>query len=214
MSKIAVVTGANRGLGAQVSRELATRGYEVLLLGRDHKELERVAEEIRRKGGLARCFRVDVTSDEEVDAFAAALEKDFGRVDVLVNNAGVFPESRGEDRPGVLSSPPALVRESFDVNALGAFRLCHALVPLMKRRKSGCVVNVSSGMGQLLEMAWGRPEYRMSKAALNALTRTLADELLGSGVKVNSVCPGWVRTDMGGANADRSVEEGARGIVW
>lgn len=211
MKMIAVITGANRGLGAETSRELARRGFTVLLLGRNLPQLERVAGEIRREKGEAHVFSLDVTSSDQVEKLAHEIREKFGRLHVLVNNAGQFLEGK-QDGSGALTSSPDLVRATFEVNALGPLRLCQALAPLMA--EGGNIVNVSSGMGQLSEMSGGWPGYRMSKTALNAFTRILADELKGSRVKVNAVCPGWVRTEMGGPQAERSVEEGVRGIVW
>jgi NAD(P)-dependent dehydrogenase (short-subunit alcohol dehydrogenase family) len=150
-----------------------------------------------------------------VKALARNLEQAYGRIDVLVNNAGIFPE--GSDpaiakNPSVLTVPPEMVLQAFEANTLGPYRLCQALVPLLK--DGGRIVNVSSGMGELTDMQGQYPAYRMSKTALNALTRILSQELAGRGIKVNSVCPGWVRTEMGGANATRGIPEGIQGIVW
>ena len=139
----------------------------------------------------------------------------YSRLDVLVNNAGVFLDPMPPEDPSassVFRADIATVRYSMETNAYGPLRLCQALIPLMRGR--GRVVNVSSGMGQLSEMNGCCPGYRFSKAAINVLTRILADELRDTRIKVNSVCPGWVRTEMGGPNADRSVEEGADTIVW
>jgi NAD(P)-dependent dehydrogenase (short-subunit alcohol dehydrogenase family) len=134
-------------------------------------------------------------------------------LDCLVNNAGIFPDPEpGSPGTSIFDADLDTIRRGLETNALGAIRVCQALIPLMKGR--GRVVNVSSGMGQLSEMNGCCPAYRLSKTALNAVTRILADELRGTGVKVNSVCPGWVRTEMGGPDATLTVEEGARGIVW
>jgi NAD(P)-dependent dehydrogenase (short-subunit alcohol dehydrogenase family) len=148
-----------------------------------------------------------------VRALAAFLKGEFGRIDCLVNNAGIFPDpAPGSEGSSVFRADLDTVRRALETNTLGALLVCQALIPLMGGR--GRVVNVSSGMGQLSEMNGCCPGYRLSKTALNAVTRILADELRGTGVKVNAVCPGWVRTDMGGPEATLSVEEGARGIVW
>jgi NAD(P)-dependent dehydrogenase (short-subunit alcohol dehydrogenase family) len=158
---------------------------------------------------------LDVTDADSVQALAGYLEQEVGRLDVLVNNAGVFLDPMPPDDPSassVFRADIATVRYSMETNAYGPLRLCQTLIPLMQDR--GRVVNVSSGMGQLSEMNGCCPGYRFSKAALNVLTRILADELKDTRIKVNSVCPGWVRTDMGGPDAERSVEEGADTIVW
>jgi NAD(P)-dependent dehydrogenase (short-subunit alcohol dehydrogenase family) len=156
---------------------------------------------------------LDVTDEQSITQLAAFVRDTFGRLDVLVNNAGIFPDpTPGSGRESVFDARLETVRRGLETNTLAPLRLCQALIPLMRGR--GRVVNVSSGIGQLSEMNGGCPGYRLSKTALNALTRILADELGATRVKVNSVCPGWVRTDMGGPEATLSVEEGAAGILW
>ena len=209
---VAVVTGANRGLGLETSRQLAALGYLVLLTARREPEGRAAAERLAAQGLAVRFHPLDVTDETSVHALAEAV-RGVGRLDVLVNTAGIFRDpSPGTPEASVFRADLARIRESIETNTLGPLRLCQALIPLMAGR--GRVVNVSSGMGQLAEMNGCCPGYRLSKVSLNALTRILAEELSGTAVKVNSVCPGWVRTDMGGANADLTVEEGARGIVW
>ncbi|MBK1719141.1 SDR family NAD(P)-dependent oxidoreductase [Thiocystis violacea] len=209
---VAVVTGANRGLGLETSRQLAALGYLVLLTARREPDGRAAAEALTTQGGSIRFHPLDITDEASVRALAETV-RGIGRLDVLVNNAGIFGDpAPGTPEASVFRTDLARVRESFETNTLGPLRLCQALIPLMAGR--GRVVNVSSGMGQLAEMNGGCPGYRLSKVSLNALTRILADELNGTTVKVNSVCPGWVRTDMGGPNAYLAVEEGARGIVW
>ena len=213
--KIAVVTGANRGLGLETCRQLARQGVSVVLTSRNADKGRAAADALQSQGLSVTFHPLDVTDDDSVAQLRAFIIDEFGRLDVLVNNAGVFPDPLGQgdaEAASVLRVPVDTVRTAMEVNTYGALRLCQALVPLMKG--SGRVVNVSSGMGQLSEMNGCCPGYRFSKTALNALTRILADELQGTGIKVNSVCPGWVRTDMGGPNATRAVEEGAETIVW
>ncbi len=209
---VAVITGANRGLGFETSRQLAALGYQVLLTARREPEGRAAAERLAALG-LSVCFHpLDVTDAASIRTLAEKV-RGIGRLEVLVNNAGMFTDpAPGTPEASVFRADLARIRESFETNALGPLRLCQALIPLMAGH--GRVVNVSSGMGQLDEMNGGCPGYRLSKVSLNALTRILADELRGTGIKVNSVCPGWVRTDMGGDHADLTVEEGARGIVW
>ena len=212
--RVAVVTGAYRGLGLETSRQLAEQGVRVILTCRD-QDKGRTATEALRGQGLEVVFQpLDVTDPESVQRLVDFVRERFGRLDVLVNNAGVFLDSSGDSgtAASVFETDIDLVRNTLETNTYGPMRLMQALIPLMEGR--GNVVNVSSGMGQLGEMNGRYPGYRLSKTALNALTRIFADELQDTGVKVNSVCPGWVRTDMGGANAERSVQEGARTIVW
>jgi NAD(P)-dependent dehydrogenase (short-subunit alcohol dehydrogenase family) len=135
---------------------------------------------------------------------------ELGGLDALVNNAGVMPDL-GESAASISLE---LVQQVLETNVLGAWRLCQAVVPLLRESPAGRIVNVSSGAGQLSDMRTGYPAYRMSKTALNALTRVLSGELAADGIKVNSACPGWVATDMGGAGAPRSLQEGADTPVW
>lgn len=214
-SPIAVISGASRGLGLETCRQLGQRGYRVLLTARDDGRGKAAAAALHDEGLKVKFYPLDVTDAESVQALAGRLEREVGRLDVLVNNAGVFLDPMPPEDPSassVFRADIATVRYSMEANAYGPLRLCQALIPLMRGR--GRVVNVSSGMGQLSEMNGCCPGYRFSKAAINVLTRILADELRDTSIKVNSVCPGWVRTDMGGPNADRSVEEGADTIVW
>jgi NAD(P)-dependent dehydrogenase (short-subunit alcohol dehydrogenase family) len=206
MPRTALVTGANRGLGLETARRLGLDGYRVVLGARDAATGEAAAETLRAQGIEATSLELDVTAPDA--AALAAVE-----ADVLVNNAGIIPESGLASR-SVFDVPPDVVLRGFENNTLGAYRVAQAVVPGMRERGFGRVVNVSSGMGQLSDMNGGSPAYRLSKTALNALTRILADELRGANVLVNSVCPGWVRTDMGGPHARLSVEDGADTIVW
>jgi len=210
---VAVVTGAYRGLGLETCRQLAARDYVVVLTARREEEGRAAAGGLRQEGLDVSFHLLDVKDGESIEQLAAFIRDTFGRLDVLVNNAGIFPDpTPGSGRDGVFDARLETVRRGLATNALAPLRLCQALVPLM--RGAGRVVNVSSGMGQLSEMNGCCPGYRLSKVALNAVTRIFADELRGTGVKINSVCPGWVRTGMGGPDATRSVEQGAAGIVW
>jgi NAD(P)-dependent dehydrogenase (short-subunit alcohol dehydrogenase family) len=212
-NRVAVVTGAYRGLGLETCRQLAARGYSVTLTARREKEGRAAAETLRREGLDVAFHLLDVKNDESIAQLVSFIRDTFGRLDVLVNNAGIFPDpTPGSGRDSVFEARLETVRRGFETNALAPLRLCQALIPLMQGR--GRVVNVSSGMGQLSEMNGCCPGYRLSKTALNAVTRIFADELRDTGVKVNSVCPGWVRTDMGGPDATLSIAEGAAGILW
>jgi NAD(P)-dependent dehydrogenase (short-subunit alcohol dehydrogenase family) len=212
-SPVAVVTGAYRGLGLETCRQLAERGYRVVLTARREVEGRAAADGLVDRGLDVRFRALDVTDAASVQRLRDGLREEHGRIDCLVNNAGIFPDpAPGSEASSIFQADLDTVRRGLETNTLGALRVCQALIPLMEG--NGRVVNVSSGMGQLSEMNGCCPGYRLSKTALNAVTRILADELLGTGVKVNAVCPGWVRTDMGGPDAELSVEEGARGIVW
>ena len=208
--KMAVVTGALKGLGLGTSRALAEKGYQVLLTGRNEKQGQEMTKQLLREGLEASFLFLDVAESKAIEPFSQRVLREFGRVDVLVNNAGVLLDRTGES----MLDEARAIEKSFITNALGPYLLCRSLVPQMVRNGFGRVVNVSSGMGQLSQMEGGYPGYRMSKTALNAVTRMFADETKGTNVLVNSVCPGWVRTDMGGAGAPRSIEEGLKGILW
>jgi NAD(P)-dependent dehydrogenase (short-subunit alcohol dehydrogenase family) len=210
---VAVVTGAYRGLGLETCRQLATTGYTVVLTARQAQKGQAAAEALQAAGLDVRFHPLDVTDETSIQRVVDFIKSSFGRLACLVNNAGIYPDrSSASGSNSVFDAALDGVRRGLETNTLGALRLCQVLIPLM--RGEGRVVNVSSGMGQLSDMNGCCPGYRLSKTALNAVTRIFADELKGTGIKINSVCPGWVRTDMGGANAPLSVEEGARGIVW
>ena len=210
VSRIAVVTGASTGLGLGTCRALAERDYTVILTARTQRKAEDAA---RGLDVVAR--ELDVSSDESVAAFYDWLAGTYGRIDVLVNNAGaVFERAHtGQWDVGPLDVPAAVCAEAFDTNTLGAYRMMLRAMPMMNEAGYGRIVNVSSGMGGITEMGGGYPAYRMSKAALNTATRVFAHEARGD-VKVNCVCPGWVKTALGGEGATRELAEGVAGIVW
>jgi NAD(P)-dependent dehydrogenase (short-subunit alcohol dehydrogenase family) len=205
--RLALVSGGNRGIGLEVCRQLVERSYSVVMGSRD-EEQGRTAAARLPDGVIVR--QLDVADPESVDRLSRSIEEEFGRLDILVNNAGI---SNDEGQRGV-DADLDRVKESLEANLLGAWRLCEMAIPLMRRNGYGRIVNVSTGLAALEDMGGGSPGYRVSKTALNALTRILASELRGSGILVNAVNPGWVQTDMGGSGATRSVEEGAEALVW
>lgn len=204
--KVALVTGGNRGIGLETARQLAELGFTVLIGARDLAKGEAAA---RKLGGKIEAIALDVAAPEAAERAAAEVERRFDRLDVLINNAAIHydPSARA------LHPDWTVIREAFETNVFGAWRVAAAFAPLLGASGHGRLVNVSSEGGSLASMGAGAPAYSTSKATLNALTRILAGELRGSGVLVNSICPGWVATDMGGPGG-RPVAEGAAGIVW
>jgi NAD(P)-dependent dehydrogenase (short-subunit alcohol dehydrogenase family) len=197
---VALVSGTSRGIGAEIARQLAAEhGFLVFAGARNPSDVETV-------DGIEP-IELDVTDQAAIDAARERIEADPGRLDALVNNAGVYG-----DPIGAADYDLERAHEVLEVNTFGPWRLTQAFLPLLRRSEHPRVVNVSSGAGQLSDMNGGRAAYRLSKAALNALSRTLASD--ERWLKVNTMCPGWVRTDMGGSAAPRSVEEGADTAVW
>jgi NAD(P)-dependent dehydrogenase (short-subunit alcohol dehydrogenase family) len=203
--RVAVVTGGNRGIGLELVRQLAEEGLAAILGSRDLAKGEAAAEPLRARGLAVEARQLDVADAESVAAFAAGLE----RLDVLVNNAAIHYDTWQSGVDADLD----VAREAFETNVLGAWRTTQACLPRLRGSPSARIVNVSSGAGQLTDMGGGAPAYRLSKTALNALTRILAVELRGDGILVNAVCPGWVATDMGGPGG-RRVEDGAASVMW
>jgi NAD(P)-dependent dehydrogenase (short-subunit alcohol dehydrogenase family) len=208
MERVALVSGGNRGIGREVARRLAAEGHTVVIGARDLARGEQVAEEL---GAGVMAHQLDVTEEESVARCVAAIDDQFGRLDILANNAGIEGGGWSTDAADVDLDE---VRDVLETNLFGAWRLTQAVLPLMRRNGYGRIVNLSSGMGQLDDMGGHAPGYRISKVGLNALTRMLNAELEGENILVNSCCPGWVRTDMGGPGATRSVDEGADTPVW
>jgi NAD(P)-dependent dehydrogenase (short-subunit alcohol dehydrogenase family) len=208
MERVALVSGGNRGLGREVARRLAEDGYAVVIGSRDLAKGEAVAAELDL--GVSACH-LDVTDPESLEACLGEIAERHGRLDVLVNNAGI---EGGGWRTDAMDVDLDEVRHTLETNLFGAWRLTQLTLPLMRRSGYGRIVNLSSGMGQLDEMGGHAPSYRLSKVGLNALTRMLTAELDGENILVNSCSPGWVRTDMGGPSANRSIEEGGDTPFW
>ena len=207
--RVALVTGANRGIGFEVCRVLGRHGAKVVLASRDSEKGRKAASILQSEGLDVVCRELDITSQDSVAELAAWAEATYGKLDVLVNNAGIMPNKKT-----VLEATLDEAESMWQVNTLGAWRTSLALLPLMQRNAWGRIVNVSSEAGSMQRMTGVAVAYRVSKAALNAFTRCLAAQVRMDGVLVNAVCPGWVRTEMGGADAARSVEEGAASVMW
>ena len=205
-NKIALVTGGNRGIGKEICRQLARNGFVVLLASRDQKKGEEAASEIE---GEVHVLVLDVSDDNQVKRAAEYVEREFLRLDVLINNAGI-----GVGKPGLAHANRAEIKHIMETNFYGPIRMNGAFLPLLKKSNDPRIINMSSGMGALNDMVGGYAGYRLSKAGLNAQTILLANELKEFGIRVNAMCPGWVRTSMGGKNAVRSMVEGADTAVW
>ena len=208
MERVALISGGNRGIGREVARQLAGLGYRVVIGSRDLANGQEVAREL---GGNVTAVQLDVTDEESIADAVASIAKAPGRLDVLVNNAGI---TGGGWHTNAVDADLDEVRRTLETNLFGAWRLTEEALPLMRKNGYGRIVNISSGMGQLSDMGGHSPGYRVSKTGLNVLTRMLTAELADENILVNSVCPGWVRTDMGTQAARRSVEEGADTPVW
>jgi NAD(P)-dependent dehydrogenase (short-subunit alcohol dehydrogenase family) len=211
---VALVTGASTGLGLETCRQLAARGWAVVLTALSKEDAETAAAALReeRPGATIVGHELDVTSVDQARAAATFVKERFGRLDTLVNNAAILLEY---ELPGALEVDPEIVRRTFGTNTLGVLTVSQAMIPLLRAsRGGGNLVNVSSGLGSIATMGARFTGYRLSKAAINALTLMLHAELAGSGIRVNAVCPGHVKTPFGGPMATREIPEGAQGIVW
>ena len=205
---VAIVTGGNRGIGHEICKELSRAGCNVVLTSRNEEEGRRAVAKLDHHDNVA-FRRLDVTDSKDIVSLRDWILKTYGRVDILINNAGVYLD----EGVSVFDVDENIMHDTLAVNFYGAFHMCRAFVPIMRQNGYGRIVNVSSGYGAMSEMGGYVAAYRISKAALNALTLIMANELRDGNIKVNAVCPGWVRTDMGGGMAPLSPEAAARDIV-
>lgn len=205
---VAIVTGGNRGIGHEICKELSRAGCNVVLTSRNEEEGRRAVAKLDHHDNVA-FRRLDVTDSKDIASLRDWILKTYGRVDILINNAGVYLD----EGVSVFDVDENIMHDTLAVNFYGAFHMCRAFVPIMRQNGYGRIVNVSSGYGAMSEMGGYVAAYRISKAALNALTLIMANELRDGNIKVNAVCPGWVRTDMGGGMAPLSPEAAARDIV-
>jgi NAD(P)-dependent dehydrogenase (short-subunit alcohol dehydrogenase family) len=216
--KIALVTGANRGIGFDISRQLATMGIHTLMGARDPEKGRAATERLSREDLDVEFIAIDVANPVRIQEAVDRIEQLYGRLDILVNNAGIAPDNGAS----VLDVPLETLEAALRTNTLGPLLLARACVRLMQRNNYGRIVNIASTMGSLTvmaeasdeQLAMKSPSYRLSKTALNAVTTLLAMELKGTPILVNSACPGWVRTDMGGDQAPLTPSEGADTPVW
>jgi len=216
--RVAIVTGGNRGIGLEVCRQLARNDMVVILTSRNKEAGQKAAHDLQKEELPVVSHQLDVVHPASIEQLVMFVKKEYGRCDILINNAGILPDttegSAGGEFPSVFKAKSETITRAMTTNVYGSLHMCQAFVPMMKKNGYGRIVNISSGMGQLSDMNGGYPAYRLSKTALNALTRILAEELSGENILVNTMCPGWVKTRMGGENATRSVEEGADTAVF
>lgn len=216
--KIALITGANKGIGLETARQLGQENITVLVGARDSQKGEAAAKTLRDEGVDARAIAIDVTNQKSIDAAAAAVERDFGRLDILVNNAGVMLED--PEREMGVDGLDAW-RQTFETNVFGLIATTQAFLPLLRKSEAARIVNLSSILGSIAYQAtpgsptygFSRPAYNVSKAAVNAYTVQLAYQLKDTKVKVNAAHPGWVKTEMGGEGANMEIKDGAKTSV-
>ena len=208
--RIALITGSNRGIGFETARQLARRGFHVIIAARDDVSGQQAAKIIQTDGGKATVLAIDVTSSDSIRNAAERFAAIASRLDVLINNAAIYPD----EGASILTIPRDRLANTFHTNTFGPLEVTQAFLPFLRKSAGARIINVSSGYGQLEGLSPDQPSYCLSKLALNGLTIMLAEALKADDIAVNSMCPGWVRTDMGGPNATRSVEEGADTAVW
>jgi NAD(P)-dependent dehydrogenase (short-subunit alcohol dehydrogenase family) len=207
-NKWALVTGGNRGIGFAIAQGLLAQGYEVIITARSLDSAKQAAEKLQ---GRVIPVELDVTDDRSIHQAVEALHQRFDRLDVLINNAGILHPDNDVD---ILTISREKLDLTMDTNTFGAIRLVQALLPFLEKSQDARIINISSGMGALDGLTTTSPSYCLSKLALNGATIMLAQSLSAKGIAVNSMCPGWVRTDMGGASAPRSPEQGADTAIW
>ena len=208
--KVAIVTGANRGIGYETCRQISQLGIVTILTSRDEtKGLEAIGT-LRRDGIEVLYHQLDVADPDSISRMRQYIGEEFQRCDILINNAGVFLD-RGVS---IFDLSADLLEETLRINFLGALKMCQEFLPLMQENRYGRIVNVSSSMGSLAGMGAGSAAYKLSKLMMNGMTRIMAAEIDQANIKINTMAPGWVRSDMGGSNAPRSLSQGADTIIW
>lgn len=212
--RVALVTGAGRGLGLEIARGLARVGLVVVIGTRDPAKGHAAAAGLESEGLSVSCVALDVDDPQSVATAVAEVSSRHASIDIVVNNAGVLLDGPDPQTASILDLPAERLWASFRTNTLGPLLMMQAVLPAMRAQRFGRIVNVSSRAGQLEELRAGVPSYRVTKTALNSLTRVTAAEFQSDNIKINAMCPGWIRTEMGGSNAPLSAAEGADTAIW
>ncbi|PRX54173.1 SDR family oxidoreductase [Flagellimonas meridianipacifica] len=209
MNKIALVTGANRGIGFAVAEGLLKEGITVIVTSRKEKDGKVAVERLSTFGDVI-YHQLDVTDVSSIKSVFDFIKTKYGKLDILINNAGINYDTWQNVQNADLDE----VRKTLETNTIGPWQTIQILLPILKKSQAARIVNVSSGSGSLSSQTGNTPGYSLSKLGLNGITLQFANSLRSQGILVNSVCPGWVRTDMGGSGATRSPEKGAETIIW
>ncbi|MDJ0724577.1 MAG: SDR family oxidoreductase [Prochloraceae cyanobacterium] len=208
-NKTALVTGANRGIGLAIARGLLQKGYEVIITSRSFDKATEAAKKLETLGQVI-AIELDVSDDRSIDRAFETINQKIDRLDVLINNAGIYPD----EGVNILTIDRELLELTLNTNTFGAIKMVQKFLPLLEQSPDARIINVSSSYGEINGLSANVPSYCLSKLALNGATIMLADALNSKGIVVNSICPGWVRTDMGGASAPRTPEQGADTAIW
>ena len=210
MKRKILITGSNKGLGNATGLKLCELGHDVIFTARNIQSLDETKLHIKKKNFSASFFELDVKDISSIQNAKLKIEKEYDSIDTLINNAGILNDWSGS----ILDVESSSVQDTINSNLYGPLNLIQNFIDLIKKSTNGIIVNISSVLGQLENMGSGMPSYRISKCALNAITKVTSEELKAFNIKVNSIHPGWVRTDMGGSEASLSVDEAVPGLVW
>lgn len=207
--KTILVTGSSKGIGYAMVKSLAAQGHQTILTGRTAEQVVTAQRELSQEGVKTDIYVLDILNEAQIKSAVEYVDKHYGKLDVLINNAGIFPNAGNSEFANL-----DVIRETIETNTLAPYRMIQAFLPLLKKSHDARIVNVSSKMASLSSMNGGAPGYRLSKTALNAVTKIFAHDLAPYGISVNSICPGFVKTQMGGPTATREPEEGADTACW
>jgi len=208
-NKTALVTGANRGIGLAIAKGLLQKGYEVIITSRSFEKATEAVNKLETLGKVI-AIELDVSDDRSIDRANETINQKIDRLDVLINNAGIYPD----EGVNILTIDRELLELTLNTNTFGAIKMIQKFLPLLEKSPDARIINISSSYGEINGLSANVPSYCLSKLALNGATIMLADALNSKGIVVNSICPGWVKTDMGGTSAPRSPEQGADTAIW